>query len=139
MEDLRNMYRTEMDAQTETYEKERDKFRQLESSLSETLKVKRQEADTYRAKYLKIHGNTKMLWRWLTRYSFRADEYESKSDELTRRLENQTAEVLRLTLELEEYEYKDFGTANNSNHHNDEGESDYEYVENDEDDGKEPW
>ena len=50
MEDLRNMYRTEMDAQTETYEKEREKFRQLESSLSETLKVKRQEADEFRTK-----------------------------------------------------------------------------------------
>lgn len=50
MEELRNMYRTEMDAQTETYEKEREKFRSLESSLSETLKVKRQEADEYRSK-----------------------------------------------------------------------------------------
>merc|ERR1711981_362623 len=50
MEDLRNMYRTEMDAQTETYEKERDKFKNLESSLSETLKVKRQEAEEYRTK-----------------------------------------------------------------------------------------
>ena len=50
MEDLRNMYRTEMDTQTETYEKEREKFRTLESSLSETLKVKRQEADEFRAK-----------------------------------------------------------------------------------------
>ena len=50
MEDLRNMYRTEMDAQTETYEKERDKFKHLESSLSETLKVKRQEAEEYRTK-----------------------------------------------------------------------------------------
>merc|ERR1712061_16481 len=50
MDDLRNMYRTEMDAQTETYEKEREKFRQLESSLSESLKVKRQEADEFRAK-----------------------------------------------------------------------------------------
>ena len=50
MDDLRNMYRTEMDAQTETYEKEREKFRQLESSLSESLKVKRQEADEFRTK-----------------------------------------------------------------------------------------
>ena len=66
----------------------------------------------------------------------RADEFESKADELTQRLENQTAEVLRLTLELEEYEYKDFGTANE--HHNEE-ESDYEYVDDTEDTGKEPW
>ena len=50
MEELRNMYRTEMDAQTETYEREREKFRQLETSLSETLKVKRHEADEFRTK-----------------------------------------------------------------------------------------
>ena len=50
MEDLRNMYRTEMDAQTEIYEKERDKFRQIESSLSETLKDKRHQADEYKSK-----------------------------------------------------------------------------------------
>ena len=66
---------------------------------------------------------------------------ETKVDELTQRLENQTAEVLRLTMELEEYEYKDFGTANDSHLAPDEEEeeedSDYEYV----DDGasKDPW
>ena len=68
----------------------------------------------------------------------RADSLESKVEELAQRLENQTAEVIRLTLELEDYEYKDFGTANNSNHNKDddeeEGDSDYEYV----DDGKNP-
>ena len=72
----------------------------------------------------------------------RADGLESKVEELAQRLENQTSEVLRLTLELEEYEYKDFGTANESNHNKDdeedeEGDSDYEYV--DDGDGKEPW
>ena len=70
----------------------------------------------------------------------RADTLESKVEELAQRLENQTAEVIRLTLELEEYEYKDFGTANNSNHNKDddeeEGDSDYEYV--DDGDGKDP-
>merc|ERR1712141_434247 len=97
------------------------KFRQIESSLSETLKDKRHQADEYKSK---------------------SDDLESKVDELTHRLENQTAEVLRLTMELEEYEYKDFGTANNSNTlQNDEGSSDYEYVDDDEDDedGKESW
>ena len=72
----------------------------------------------------------------------RSDDLEIKVNELTHRLENQTAEVLRLTLELEEYEYKDYGTANNSNTlQNDEGSSDYEYVDDDEDDedGKESW
>ena len=52
----------------------------------------------------------------------RADSLESKVEELAQRLENQTAEVIRLTLELEEYEYKDFGTANNSNHNKDDDE-----------------
>lgn len=70
----------------------------------------------------------------------RADSLESKVEELAQRLENQTAEVIRLTLELEDYEYKDFGTANNSNHNKEddeeEGDSDYEYV--DDGDGKNP-
>merc|ERR1719189_1597968 len=68
MEELRNMYSTEMGLQTENYEKEREKFRMLESSLSETLKVKRQEADDFRTK---------------------ADSLESKVEELAQRLENQ--------------------------------------------------
>ena len=51
MEELRNMYRTEMDSQTETYEREREKFKQLESSMSETLKLKRHEAEEYKSKY----------------------------------------------------------------------------------------
>ena len=60
----------------------------------------------------------------------RSDQLEAKVDELSQRLENQTAEVLRLTLELEEYEYKDFGTANNSNHHDEtQDDSEYEYVD----------
>lgn len=50
MEELRNMYRTEMDTQTETYEKEREKFKQLEASMSETLKVKRSEAEEFKSK-----------------------------------------------------------------------------------------
>lgn len=122
MEELRNMYRTEMDSQTETYEREREKFKQLESSMSETLKVKRQEAEEFKSK---------------------CDDLSVKVEELTTRLENQTAEVLRLTMELEEYEYKDYGNGNtrsNSNTlQNDEGSSDYEYVDDEEEEGKDPW
>ena len=43
---------------------------------------------------------------------------------------------------MEEYEYKDYGTANNSNTlQNEEEDSDYEYVDDEEEevDGKEPW
>ena len=74
-------------------------------------------------------------------FFFRSDDFEGKVEELTHRLEAQTAEVLRLTLELEEYEYKDYGTANNSNTlQNEEEDSDYEYVDDDDEvDGKEPW
>ncbi len=40
MDDLRNMYRVEMDAQDEKFQKERQKMSNLESSLKETLQVK---------------------------------------------------------------------------------------------------
>ncbi|TRY74800.1 hypothetical protein TCAL_07117 [Tigriopus californicus] len=86
MEELRDMYRDEMDAQTEKFEKERSKMHNLETSLQETLKTKRKEVDE-----LKV----------------RAHESETKVTELTTRLENQTLEVLRLQTELEEYEYED--------------------------------
>jgi hypothetical protein len=76
---------------------------------------------------------------------YRADDLEVRVEELSHRLENQTTEVLRLTVELEEYEYKDFGTANNSGHHDQdgEGESEYEYVDEGDENGvgggKQPW
>ena len=84
MEELRNMYRDEMDAQNERLVKDKEKSRQLETSLSDSLKIKREEADTYKSK---------------------ANEYEARVEELSRRLDNQTAEVIRLQAELEEYEY----------------------------------
>ena len=84
MEELRNMYRDEMDAQNERLVKDKEKSRQLETSLSDSLKIKREEADTYKSK---------------------ANEYEVRVEELSRRLDNQTAEVIRLQAELEEYEY----------------------------------
>merc|ERR1712107_741633 len=90
--------------------------------MSETLKVKRQEAEEFKSK---------------------CDDLSVKVEELTTRLENQTAEVLRLTMELEEYAYKDYGNGNtrsNSNTlQNDEGSSDYEYVDDEEEEGKDPW
>ena len=89
MEELRNMYKNEMDTQNEKFTKEREKGKQLEMSLSDSLKLKREEADTFKS---------------------RANEFESRVEELARRLDNQTAEVIRLTAELEEYEY---GGGNN--------------------------
>ena len=85
MEELRNMYRDEMDAQGEKSEAERAKLQRMEHSLQETLKAKRLEVDE-----LKV----------------RARDAEAKVDNLTVRLENQTLEVLRLQTELEEYEYE---------------------------------
>merc|ERR1719367_1379369 len=50
MEELRNMYRVEMDSQNDKTAKERERAHAMELSLSESLKVKREEADTFRAK-----------------------------------------------------------------------------------------
>ena len=107
MEELRNMYRDEMDAQNEKCAKDRDKARELEKSLSETLKVKREEADTYRTK---------------------ANDLEQRVNELSTRLDNQTAEVIRLQAELEEYEYGRVATKKDEEDE-DEEESEYEEAE----------
>ena len=109
MEELRNMYRDEMDAQNERLVKDKEKARQLETSLSDSLKVKREEADTYKSK---------------------ANEYESRVEELSRRLDNQTAEVIRLQAELEEYEYGVRGPAiNHAQEEEEEEEEDEEEEE----------
>merc|ERR1712080_84869 len=83
MEDLRNMYRDEMNNQVSLAEKE--KMQALEKSLQESLRSKRKEFDE-----LKVV----------------CDDSVSKVSDLERRLENQTNEVLRLTAELESYEYE---------------------------------
>merc|ERR1711974_421527 len=85
MEDLRNMYRDEMNNQVSLAEKEKEKMQALEKSLQESLRSKRKEFD-----------EIKVL----------CDESVSKVTDLERRLENQTHEVLRLTAELESYEYE---------------------------------
>merc|ERR1711936_360008 len=85
MEDLRNMYRDEMNNQVSLAEKEKEKMQALEKSLQESLRSKRKEFD-----------EIKVL----------CDESVSKVTDLERRLENQTNEVLRLTAELESYEYE---------------------------------
>merc|ERR1711997_19278 len=85
MEDLRNMYRDEMNNQVSNAEKEKTKMQTLEKSLQDSLKSKRQEFDDVKAKY---------------------DESITKVADLERRLDNQTNEVIRLTAELESYEYE---------------------------------
>ena len=41
MEDLRNMYRTEMETQNDKFQADKEKSKQLEMSLSDSLKLKR--------------------------------------------------------------------------------------------------
>ena len=86
MEELRNMYKDEMDSQTDKFDKEKEKLKYLEQSLQESLTSKRKEVDELRV---------------------RSNDFESKVQSLTTRLENQTLEVMRLQQELEEYEYED--------------------------------
>lgn len=85
MDELRNIYKDEMSNQVELAEKEKERMQGLESSLQDSLKLKRQEFDELKTKY---------------------DEAAFKVTDLERRLNNQTAEVLRLTQELESYEYE---------------------------------
>ena len=85
MDELRNMYKDEMNNQVELAEREKERMQGLESSLQDSLKIKRQEFDELKTKY---------------------DEAAFKVNDLERRLNNQTEEVLRLTAELESYEYE---------------------------------
>lgn len=86
MDELRTMYRDEMNGQVEAAERDKAKMQMLESSLQESLKAKRQECEELRSKY---------------------ESSSTQVDDLQRRLNNQTEEVMRLTLELESYEYQD--------------------------------
>jgi len=85
MDELRTMYREEMNNQVEIAEKDKTKMQALESSLQESLRTKRLDYDDIKMKY---------------------DEAISKVEDLERRLNNQTEEVIRLTAELENYEYE---------------------------------
>merc|ERR1711874_482096 len=85
MEELRNMYKEEMNNQVQTAEREKERMQGLESSLQDSLRLKRQEFEEIKVKY---------------------DDAAAKVSDLERRLNNQTEEVLRLTAELESYEYE---------------------------------
>ena len=107
MDELRDMYKEEMSNQVrlenkhfkgviikyliflhykvEMAEKDKERMQGLENSLQDSLKIKRQEFDEIKVKY---------------------DEAATKVTDLERRLNNQTEEVLRLTAELESYEYE---------------------------------
>ena len=72
-------------SQVDMAERDKERMQGLENSLQDSLKIKRQEFDEIKVKY---------------------DEAASKVTDLERRLNNQTEEVLRLTAELESYEYE---------------------------------
>lgn len=86
MDELRGMYRDEMSNQVDASEREKARMLELEASLQESLKTKRQEFEDMKSKY---------------------EDAQVQVQDLTRRLNNQTEEVLRLTQELESYEYED--------------------------------
>ena len=85
MEELRTMYKEEMNNQVMIAEKEKERMQGLESSLQDSLRLKRQEFEEIKVKH---------------------DDAAAKVSDLERRLNNQTEEVLRLTAELESYEYE---------------------------------
>ena len=85
MEELRNMYKEEMNNQVQIAEREKERMQGLESSLQDSLRLKRQEFEEIKVKH---------------------DDAVAKVSDLERRLNNQTEEVLRLTAELESYEYE---------------------------------
>ena len=62
-------------------------------------------------------------------YRLRTEELEAKVTELATRLENQTAEVIRLQSELDEYEYKSHFNQNNHLEEEDEDEEESEYED----------
>lgn len=108
MEELRSMYKTEMESQNEKFMAEKEKAKQLEMSLSDSLKVKREEADNYKSK---------------------STELETRVEDLARRLDGQTAEVIRLMGELENFEYGGGGATYNENEEEEEEEEESEYEE----------
>merc|ERR1719412_444047 len=108
MEELRNMYRTEMETQNDKFMADKEKSKQLEMSLSDSLKLKREEADNFKAKSI---------------------ELESRVDDLARRLDSQTAEVIRLMGELENYEYGGGGAKHDTNEEEEEEDEESEYEE----------
>ena len=56
MEELRNMYRTEMETQNDKFMADKEKSKQLEMSLADSLKLKREEADNYKSKATELES-----------------------------------------------------------------------------------
>ena len=88
MEQLRDMYKRELELQAERLEKEKTKSRQLEETLRESITEKQQEIDD-----LNFY------------YTNREEELETKINDLLTRLQDSTGLVAKLQAELDEYEW----------------------------------
>ena len=88
METLRDMYKKELDLQTERLEQERVKSKQLEKTLQVSIKDKQQEIDDLNAYY-----------------TCREEELETKINDLLTRLQDSTYLAVKLQNELDEYEW----------------------------------
>ena len=88
METLRDMYKKELDLQTERLEQERVKSKKLEETLKVSINDKQQEIDDLNAYY-----------------TSREEELETKINELLTRLQDSTFMVTKLQNELDEYEW----------------------------------
>lgn len=88
METLRDMYKKELDLQTERLEQERIKSKQLEETLRVSINDKQQEIDDLNAYY-----------------TSREDELETKINDLLTRLQDSTYLAVKLQNELDEYEW----------------------------------
>ena len=88
METLRDMYKKELDLQTERLEQERIKSKQLEETLKVSINDKQQEIDDLNSYY-----------------TSREEELETKINDLLTRLQDSTFLAVKLQNELDEYEW----------------------------------
>ena len=87
---LRDIYRTEIQQQQEHYNKDMDKWKEMERCMNMKLDEKKQE----------LEDN-------LAYYTQREAELETKIDELMTRLQEQTAAYMKLQSEFDNYEWYD--------------------------------
>ena len=88
MEQLRDMYKGEIEQQMSKLESERVVAKKLEETLRKSIDEKQKEIDELNSYYTQ-----------------REDEYETKVTELLTRLQDQTTQIAKLQEELDEYEW----------------------------------
>ena len=88
MEQLRNMYMTEIESQAEKMEEEKARANRTEVSLRQMLSERQSELDELN-----------------TYYSQQSEDYEAKINDLLERLQEQTTLAVKLQTEIDEYEW----------------------------------